>query len=143
MSIEPGVELFFEMGKLMGSPVILSSFVEGAIAVVTPASALSECYTDSYRDNLNKGIATDVSLANRQQDEYFSGLNQIADRFSDSYRGNLNKGLSAETNLSDRHQDAFNGGLNRLTDRHQDEFNDGLKRLAERFEDERGTTLNR
>ncbi|MBE9182442.1 hypothetical protein IQ268_28235 [Oculatella sp. LEGE 06141] len=34
LSIEPSVELFFEMGKLVRSPIVLSSFVQGAIAVV-------------------------------------------------------------------------------------------------------------
>lgn len=125
--------------------LIIAGLSVAALSAIAsaPASALTERFNDSYRDNLNKGLAADVNLTERHQESFNEGLYRLTDRFNDSYRDNLNKGLSTETNLSRRHQDSFNQGLNRLTDRHQDEFNEGLNRLTERFDDERDSTLNR
>jgi hypothetical protein len=62
-----------------------------AIAAATPANALTERFNQSYRDNLNKGIATEVSLSNRQQDEFVDGLNRLTERFSDERDTTLNR----------------------------------------------------
>jgi hypothetical protein len=108
--------------------LLTATLALATIAAAAPAHALTERFNDSYRDNLNKGIATEISLSDRQQDEFVDGLNRLTERFDDSYRDNLNKGIATEVSLSDRQQD---------------EFVDGLNRLTERFNDERGTTLNR
>ncbi|MBE9181463.1 hypothetical protein IQ268_23140 [Oculatella sp. LEGE 06141] len=114
---------------LTGLSVVALSAIASA-----PASALTERFNDSYRNTLNKGLATDVSLSDRHQDSFNEGLYRLTDRFNDSYRDNLNKSMIADEKI------ATDVGL---TDRHQDEFNRGLNRLTERFDSERDSTLNR
>jgi hypothetical protein len=86
--------------------LLTATLALATIAAAAPAHALTERFDESYRDNLNKGIATEASLSDRQQDEFIDGLNR----------------------LNDRQQDEFIDGLNRLTERFNDERGTTLNR---------------
>jgi hypothetical protein len=78
--------------------ILASLSVLALSAYATPGFALSDRFDEARRDNLNKGISTEVSLS---------------DRFDEARRDNLNKGISTEVSLSDRFDEARRDNLNK------------------------------
>jgi hypothetical protein len=78
--------------------ILASLSVLALSAYATPGFALSDRFDEARRENLDKGVSTEVSLT---------------DRFDEARRENLDKGVSAETNLTDRFDEARRENLDR------------------------------
>jgi hypothetical protein len=100
--------------------ILASLSVLALSAYATPGFALTERFDEARRENLDKGISTEVSLTERFDEARRENLDKgistevsLTERFDEARRENLDKGISAEVSLTERFDEARRENLDK------------------------------